>query len=95
MKCNEDNYLNDKLGYAQLPAVPVGWAEKYNSFLSSIFGTTVRSYPKVFENYYWLKEEYTSVSKSQVDSIFNLLNGFNFNNNKKLLLESRRLNMCV
>ncbi|PRA04847.1 MULTISPECIES: HEPN domain-containing protein [unclassified Paenibacillus] len=87
--------LDNDLGYAQLLAVPIGWTEKYNAFLSSIYGTTVRSYPKVFEDYYWLKNDYTKINEFIGKDILKFFNGFDFTKHKKLQLVNRRLNMCV
>ncbi|WP_415841491.1 hypothetical protein, partial [Paenibacillus xylanexedens] len=87
--------FNSDLGYAQVLAVPVGWTEKYNAFLSSIYGTTIRSYPKVFENYYWLKTEFTTINEDLAKDILNLFERFDLVKHHKLQLANRRLNMCV
>ncbi|WP_038978029.1 HEPN domain-containing protein [Paenibacillus polymyxa] len=85
----------NELGYAQLLAIPVGWTNQYKAFLSSIFGTTIRAYPKEFENYYWLRDDFTTIDKPQAEEVSNLFNGFDIGNNKKLMLANRRLNMCI
>ncbi|MDN8592045.1 HEPN domain-containing protein [Paenibacillus sp. 11B] len=87
--------FDNDLGYAQLLAVPVGWTEKYNAFLSSIYGTTVKSYPKVFEDYFWLKTEFTTINEDLAKDILNLFERFDLEKQHKLQLANRRLNMCV
>ncbi|MFJ7755666.1 hypothetical protein ACQKGI_19875 [Peribacillus muralis] len=81
-------------GYAQLIAKPINWAESYESDLVPLHGTTIKSYPSNFDNYYWLSSALPTLTLKDVQKIKDVFNTFVKTEDKKLLLANRRLHQC-
>lgn len=81
-------------GYAQLIAKPINWAKSYESDLVPLHGTTIKSYPSNFDNYYWLLPTLPTLTIEDVQKVKNVLNILVETKDKKLLLANRRLHQC-
>ena len=81
-------------GYAQLIFDPKNWISRFKAALPSLEGTTIRKYPFLFENFYWLKDEFPLISSEIAKTILNLYDRLNTDKHKSLKLALRRLNNC-
>lgn len=84
-----------KTGYAQIYSIAKGWAVHNRSDLPYVQGTTVRSYPGWFEDYYWNIETVPSISKEEMDEITKLYNALESATENSIHLSIKRLNQCV
>jgi hypothetical protein len=79
-------------GYAQLLALPVGWAQGYKADLLPLERTTVRNYPAWFETGHWIKAM-PLVTRKEMEDTADLFRQIRSLNNKRLAVALRRLNM--
>lgn len=82
-------------GYAQIYAVARGWAAHTKADLPHIQGATVRSYPGLFENYYWNTDVVPSISKEEMEKIAALCNSISSAKENSIHLSINRLNRCL
>ncbi|WP_136524952.1 HEPN domain-containing protein [Geomonas ferrireducens] len=81
-------------GYAQLLMRPVDWAHSYKADLPAIEGTSIKSYPNQFDNYYWNREDLPKIDAEEakeIGSMFAKLIAVTENN---IQIAVRRLNLC-
>lgn len=80
-------------GYAQLLAVPQGWAHGWRAWLPAMEGTSCRAYPPDFDDYRWLRavETVEPEALSEIAIVFAALETVREN---KIRIAVKRLNRC-
>ena len=82
-------------GYAQVLSIGKNWIHNCKANLPHIEGTSIRSFPSYFENYYWNVESIPSVSTDEIviigDMFIKLLDA----SEKSIDLAVNRLNQCL
>jgi hypothetical protein len=80
-------------GYAQLLAMPRNWTHGYRAWLPSVEGTSIRAYPRSFEDYRWLQPigELRVENAREVGEVFSSLQA---NTENRIHIAARRLNRC-
>lgn len=86
---------NVNSGYAQLIARPLNWANRYKANLIPLEGTTVRSYPRYFDNYFWLSKDLPILSEEDMKRTGNFFDKVSSSNVKKMELVNKRLHMSL
>jgi hypothetical protein len=85
-------------GYAQILALPVGWASSYHADIIPISGPRVEKYPPVFNHGYWLNEVPT-ISPAEADVTKRIFNGlqqvFMAKDAQNVRLAMHRLNLST
>jgi Apea-like HEPN len=82
-------------GYAQLMASPIGWARHFQADLPTLEGTTIRSYPSWFEDYYWNSEKFPELNEEDVKNIGNIYINLLKSREKSIDIAIKRLNQCL
>lgn len=82
-------------GYAQLMACPMGWARHFKADLPNIEGTTIRSYPSFFENYYWNSENFPEINKEEAALVGKFYLNLVDSKENSINIAIRRLNQCL
>ncbi|MBL5906110.1 HEPN domain-containing protein [Serratia fonticola] len=85
---------NINTGYAQVLSLSKSWVSHCKADLPHVIGTTTRSYPAIFEDYYWNIETVPLVANNDIvaiEKIFNLLCNSEEN---AIDLSVKRLNQC-
>lgn len=85
---------NSETGYAQLLIRPRNWATSYEAYLPPLYGTSIRSYPNRFENYYWYKKDIPELSLDTCQEVGSLLSKLTEANENSIRVAIRRLNQC-
>lgn len=83
-----------KTGYAQLLIEPIDWAFGYKHKLPNLAGTSIRSYPTWFENFYWNDVNLPTLNESQNDHIKSIFEKLLDIKEKSIQIAVRRLNQC-
>ncbi|MCR8996263.1 hypothetical protein [Brevibacillus laterosporus] len=78
-------------GYAQIIAKPIGWVDQYKGDLIDLKGVATRTYPVIFNNYYWNRESFPTVNKGSLINIQQIFSGIVEKDNKKINLACSRL----
>lgn len=81
-------------GYAQLLAYPLGWARNFKADLPSIEGTTIRSYPSFFENYYWNSKKFPEINVEEARLIGKFYLNLLETKENSINIAINRLNQC-
>jgi len=77
-------------GYAQFILHPFNWAADYLYDIKPMHGTSVRSYPTYFDDYFWNRKMYPVVNQDQLINIGKSFTTILQSNNNKLNLAIKR-----
>jgi len=81
-------------GYSQLLFRPINWAIHYRGNLMPLEGTSIKAYPVLYENYYWLKDniqELNLLNTKEIGKIFTKLMEIK---ESEIHIAANRLNLC-
>ncbi len=81
-------------GFAQLLLVPSNWTFSYEANLPPLVGTSVRSYPIVFEDFYWNRDDLPTLCESQIRDVAVMWRELDAAKENSLRVAARRLNSC-
>jgi len=85
----------NKTGYGQVYSVSKGWEHNCTAALPCVRGATTRSYPALFEDYYWDLEEIPTVSTCQIEQIATVYEQLSTAKENSISLAVKRLNRCL
>lgn len=86
---------NVSTGYAQVFSLAKNWISHCKAGLPHVLGTTTRSYPANFEDYYWNIESVPLISNSEMYEIHKLVDLLNNSEENSIDLSVKRLNQCL
>jgi len=85
-------------GYAQMVALPVGWASSYAADITPVSGPRVEKYPPFFKDAYW-RGDVPTVTSSQAAAVKEIFNGlqkvFETPDAQKVRVAMHRLNLSA
>jgi uncharacterized protein YutE (UPF0331/DUF86 family) len=82
-------------GYGQVFSVARGWSADCKANLPYVLGTTVRSYPSWFENFYWNTEHVPKLSREEIENIGRIYEKLINAKENSIGLAIKRLNRCL
>lgn len=82
-------------GYAQLMAYSIGWARHFKADLPNIEGTTIRSYPSFFENYYWNSDTFPEINTEEAALVGKFYLNLLDSKENSINIAIKRLNQCL
>lgn len=85
---------NISTGYAQVFSLAKSWSSQCKANLPHVIGTTTRSYPASFENYYWNIESVPSLTTSEMNTIGKIFLLLSDSEENSIDLSVKRLNQC-
>lgn len=85
---------NIRTGYAQVFSLAKSWFSKCKGDLPDLIGTTTRSYPGSFEDYYWDAKSVPLISNSEMETVGRLFDLLIESEENSIDLSVRRLNQC-
>ncbi|HEM7416275.1 TPA: hypothetical protein U2J22_001340 [Citrobacter youngae] len=86
---------NVNTGYAQVLSLSKSWFNHCKADLPHMIGTTIRSYPTTFEDYYWNIDSIPLTSKDEIDSIGKTFRSLCTSKENSIDLSVKRLNQCL
>ena len=86
---------NVSTGYAQIFSLAKNWISDCKAGLPHVLGTTTRSYPANFEDYYWNIESVPLISNSEMSTIHRLFDLLSNAEENSIDLSVKRLNQCL
>ncbi|TVL52132.1 HEPN domain-containing protein [Shewanella algae] len=86
---------NISTGYAQVFSLAKSWISHCKADLPHVVGTTTRSYPASFEDYYWNIESVPLVGNSEMNTIGKIFNLLVDSEENSIDLSVKRLNQCL
>jgi hypothetical protein len=81
-------------GYCQLLVEPTNWAVDWRADLPPLYGTSVRSYPGFFEDYYWLTEHLPELDMAEASACGSVFRGLAAADENSMKIAITRLNRC-
>lgn len=82
-------------GYAQVFSLAKSWISHCKADLPHIVGTTTRSYPAIFEDYYWNTESVPLVANNEMNIISKIFGLLSDSEENSIDLSVKRLNQCL
>lgn len=86
---------NISTGYAQVFSLAKSWISHCKADLPHVIGTTTRSYPANFEDYYWNIEAIPLVTNSEMNTIGKIFGLLIDSEENSIDLSVKRLNQCL
>ena len=86
---------NINTGYAQVFSLAKAWISHCKANLPHVVGTTTRSYPASFEDYYWNIESVPLVTNSEMNTIGKIFGLLSDSEENSIDLSVKRLNQCL
>ncbi len=86
---------NVHTGYAQVFALSSSWSRHCKADLPTVIGTTTRSYPTIFEDYYWNIDSIPKISITEMSIISALFESLSNSTEKSIDIAIKRLNQCL
>lgn len=82
-------------GYAQVFSLAKSWISHCKADLPHVVGTTTRSYPTIFEDYYWDIESVPLVENNEMNIISKMFGLLSNSEENSIDLSVKRLNQCL
>lgn len=86
---------NIDTGYAQVLSLSQSWIHHCKADLPHVMGTATRSYPTVFEDYYWNIDTVPLVTNDEVQKIGTIFDLLRESEENSIFLSVKRLNQCL
>lgn len=77
-------------GYAQLLVVPKDWSFDTSSDLPLVMGTSTRSYPSYFDDFYWNLEDFPTITTTQQDELKKVFTAVRNSSNNQIIFALKR-----
>ena len=84
-----------KTGYSQIYAVAQGWEASCMADLPHLNGVTVRSYPSLFEEFYWNSDDVPEISCRKMNEVKVVFEKIRSAKENAISLALKRLNRCL
>ena len=86
---------NINTGYAQVFSRAKSWVNHSKADLPNVIGTSTRSYPAFFEDYYWTIDSIPLVTNSEMNTISKIFGLLSDSEENSIDLSVKRLNRCL